>query len=199
MFDFGDPELRSALGNQNIEDDINYWLAQPNDETQKPQQHRECKSDCGKSLKNFYTKKLVKISVLSDTYIGIDYTSWMSLCDLCKQSVMQWYFGEVFETDKNDRPSKELFELIIKEDNAAIDWDAAERDYGKMMIGYRENDDTIITKEELDEMKEYCEGHKWDWKDAYGRLQNLESKSTSNNGIKVTNQVTNQGVRRNND
>lgn len=152
-------------------DDINYWLDQPDDESLKPRQNLDCQSNCDKILKYFYTKKWVKISVLSGTFLGIDYERWMRLCELCKSSVMDWYFGEVFETGPQDRPSMDLFSLQIESDTTAIDWDMVCREYERMVESYHNENIEAISEEELRDMKRYCHAHERDYNDVNARLQ----------------------------
>jgi hypothetical protein len=84
---------------------------------------------------------------------------------------MDWYFGEVFVTEASDRPSKDLFELEIETDNAANNWDSAERDYEKMLDDYHTDNVSMLLQEELDDMKDHCRGLEQDYKDAHTRLQ----------------------------
>lgn len=162
---------------------VEFWLNEYPERFEKPNQSPLCTNAC--NFTHFFTKRLIRLSVLSCQFCGIDFDSYQKLCDKCKDQVYDWYYKVAFADIKNDT-TKEIFEAMIAENNIKSLLENARSRYELLLSGYRYKHDKTITKADIQDQKRYFENCEELYKKAaYNLKEATDEKQAKDLGYEV--------------
>ena len=135
-------------------DGLEYWLDAVED-FKHPRQHKKCEHEDQIRLNRIFTPRLIKISSLCSTFIGIDWKDYISVCNLCRTQIYNYYF-KIFADHPERKVPISVWELQLKENYYRNIVDNARSLYEKHLREYRYKI-SDVTRSEIESQKKYLD------------------------------------------